>query len=433
MKSSATTPGKLHTSTADVPPSLTPVAVMKFGGTSVANAAAIRRCAERVIAARTAGCDVVVVVSAMGHTTDTLIALARDITDAPSRREMDMLLATGEQVSIALMTMALHAACVAAVSMTGPQLGIVTDEVHSRARIRSIDAVRIQSVLDSGRVVVAAGFQGMTAGGDITTLGRGGSDTTAVALAAALKAHDTDRTCSCDIFTDVTGVFTADPRVVTNARLLDEISFEEMLELAALGAGVMSHRAVAFGQKYNMPIRVRHASGESPGTLIREETIDMEMQPVTGCAMRLNIGRISLRDIPNQVGVQAQVFRQIADRSLIVDDILQTESQRGINLSFTVDQDDLAEVRAAADAVIAELGSGSVGVEIGLGKVSVVGAGMQSQPGVASTMFSAIADAGIAIRNITTSEIKISCIVAAGDAPAALQIVHDAFNLHVSP
>ena len=417
-----------------------PILVQKYGGTSLTDAERIRGCAGRAARAKKEGNDVIVVVSAMGHTTDHLIDLARSVSGdhAPHRREMDMLLSTGEQVSIALMTMALHALGVDAVSMTGGQLGIITDTFHTRARIRSIDEQRLREQLGKGRIIVAAGFQGLTDTGEITTLGRGGSDTTAVALAAVLSPPSPPGRGSggegslCEIYTDVNGVYTADPRLVANARLIERISYEEMLELASLGAGVMHNRAVIFGQKYNVPICVRHSQGEAPenpGTLITKETPDMEDVAVIGCALKQDLGRVSLRKVPNEPGVQARIFRHISEANIMVDDIMQTEFGDLASLSFTVDHTDLADVKVAAGAALDELGTGELAIEIGLAKVSAVGIGMRSQSGVATTMFKSLGDAGVPINNITTSEIKISCILPMQHGERALQIVHDAFGL----
>jgi len=413
-------------STSSTPPTI-PITVMKFGGTSVADCDRIQRCAERVARTRRAGHGVVVVVSAMGHATDELITLAERITPAPSKREMDMLMSTGEQVSVALMAMALHTHGVDAVSLTGGQMGIRTTDSHRSARIRSIVADRIRQEIAAGRVVVAAGFQGIAENGDITTLGRGGSDTTAVALAAALDVPRTGGVCA--ISTDVDGVYTADPRLVPNARKVPRISYEEMLELAAQGAGVMHTRAVMFGEKYNVPIHVRHSLRPDEGTMIREESTAMEDAPVVGAALKADLGRVSLRRIPNEIGVQGTIFEAIARANIMVDDIVQTEFGDLANISFTVEHSDLADVKIVAGKVLEQLGTGELAVEIGLAKVSAVGAGMKSHTGVASTMFTALGAARIPIQNITTSEIKISCIVPKEHGNRALQVVHDAFGL----
>ncbi len=403
------------------------VIVQKFGGTSVADTAKILRCARRAAETRRAGHDVVVVVSAMGHATDELIQLADSITKTPSPREMDMLMSTGEQVSIALMTMALHSLGVDAVSMTGSLMGMQTDGAHTKARILAIDVDRFAREFRRGRVIVAAGFQGVNDNGEITTLGRGGSDTTAVAIAAALGVGSSGG--ACEIYTDVDGVYTADPRIVANARKLDRISFEEMLELASQGAGVMHSRAVQAGQKYDVPIHVRHAAKPDAGTIICRETDDMEEILVAGCALKRDLGRISLRRIPNAPGVQGMIFSLIGNANIVVDDIIQTTHGDSASLSFTVDHIDLADVKIAANKAIESLGAGELAVEVGLAKVSVAGVGMRNHSGVAATMFKALGDAGVHIHNITTSDIKISCIVPREHGERALQVVHDAFDL----
>ncbi|MBC23230.1 MAG: aspartate kinase [Phycisphaerae bacterium] len=404
-----------------------PLIVQKFGGSSLADPDRILSCAVRVAEARQAGHDVLVVVSAMGDTTDELISMADAVNPAPSRRELDALLASGEQISTALMTMALHRSGVDAVSLTGGQLGISTDSSHSKARIRRIDARRIRRELRAGRVVVGAGFQGVSEDGDITTLGRGGSDTTAVALAAALKVGQ--KGGACEIYTDVDGVYTADPRVVSNARLLKEISSEEMLELAALGASVIHARAVLFGERFNVPIHVRHSAKPESGTMIMKDSSNIELNSVVGCAIKHDLGRVTLRRIPNIVGVQSTIFGLIAKRGILVDDIVQTEFSEMANISFTVDHSELQEAKIVASEVLEELGSGEISIEVGLAKVSVIGAGMRSHSGVASTMFQALAAANIPIHNITTSEIRISCIVPKESGKLALGCLHDAFKL----
>ncbi|MHC4127404.1 MAG: aspartate kinase [Planctomycetota bacterium] len=407
------------------------VVIQKFGGTSLGDPQRILECASRAVAARKAGHRVVVVVSAMGDATDELIRLAAQVTDHPSQRELDMLLTTGEQVSIALMTMALQRLGVDAVSMTGAQMGIMTDELHTKARIRSIDTHGLETELDCGRVIVVAGFQGMSSEGQLTTLGRGGSDTTAVAIAAALGVGGGDGSSGgvCEICTDVDGVYTADPRRVPNARKLDRISYEEMLELASLGVGVLHNRAVIFGQKYGVPIRVRPSGGPDEGTMIVKETPEMEDITVVGCALKPDLGRISLRRVPNTPGVQGDIFRHIAATGTVVDDIVQTESGEKADVSFMVDHQDLADVKVAVERALQEIGTGELSVEIGLAKVSAVGVGMRTHSGVAAAMFKALGDAGIHIANITTSEIKISCIVPKEQGQLALQAVHDAFGL----
>ncbi len=410
------------------------VVIQKFGGSSLADSSCIIRCAERAAAARRDGHRVVVVVSAMGETTDDLIALAAQVTDQPSQRELDMLLTTGEQVSIAVMTMALHRAGMDAVSMTGAQIGIITDEFHTRARIRSIDTEALETELDRGRIIVVAGFQGMSSEGQLTTLGRGGSDTTALAIAAALGVGgDTKAGGVCEIYTDVDGVYTADPRIVPNARKLDRIGTEEMLELASLGAGVLHSRAVIFGQKYDVPIHVRNSHSAEEGTMIVRETPEMEDVTVVGCALTAELGRISVRGIPNSPGMQADIFERIAATGAIVDDIIQTEAGETANVSFMVDRSDLPDVKVAMERVLKDAGTGDMAIETGLAKISAVGVGMRTHAGVAATMFRALGEAGIHIANISTSEIKISCIVPEGQGKDALRVVHDAFGLGTTP
>ncbi|MFM7133793.1 MAG: aspartate kinase [Planctomycetota bacterium] len=400
--------------------------VQKFGGTSVGDPQRIMRCAARIKQRVDEGHRVVVVVSAMGHSTDELIELSERITSTPSRREMDMLLATGEQVSVALVAMALAKLGVDAVSLTGPQAGIVTDGQHGRARVIRVVRERLDRELAAGRVPVVCGFQGTTLDGEITTLGRGGSDTTAVALAAALGVADGG---CCEIFTDVDGVYTADPRLVPDASKLARISYEEMLELALLGAQVMHPRAVLFGERYGVPIHVRHSQRPDEGTLICRETPDMEDVMVVGAALKPDLGRVSLRRIPNNPGVQGMLFEAVANAGILVDDIVQTEFGEIASISFTVDHKELADVKIAASQVLDRVGTGELAIEIGLAKVSVVGTGMKSHVGVASRMFTALGAAGIPIHNITTSEIKISCIVGKEHAQQALAIAHEAFGL----
>lgn len=407
--------------------------VQKFGGSSVADADRIRRCAQRAYDTRRRGNDVIVVVSAMGKTTDRLIELAGEVTPVPPKREMDQLLATGEQVTIALTAMALEALGQPAVSLTGPQVGFYTDASHTKARIRSVNEQVIRRHLAEGRIVVVAGFQGVGPDGSVTTLGRGGSDTTAVALAAGLKAQE------CEIYTDVDGVYTADPRIVPEARKIDRISYEAIIELAAVGAKVMALRSVLLGARYGTPIHVRHSMLPDAGTMIVPETAEMEQEQVTGVALKTNLGRVFLANLPNRAGVQSHIFAAIAESNILVDDIIQNEvSPEAMNVSFTVEHNDLVDIKPVLDRILSELdvspakglGSwGAVRVDVGLCKVSAVGVGMRSHTGVASRMFKALADAGIRIQNITTSEIKISCILAKEDGEKALRAVHEAFGL----
>lgn len=402
--------------------------VQKFGGSSVADADRIRRCAQRAYDARRAGNDVVVVVSAMGKTTDKLIELAGEISPSPPKREMDQLMAAGEQVSIALTAIALETLGQDAVSLTGPQAGIFTEDRHTRARIKTIDADAVRRHLAKGRVVVVAGFQGITRDGNIATLGRGGSDTTAVALAAALKASE------CEIYTDVDGVYTADPRLVPDASKIERISYEAILELASLGAKVMASRSILFGMKYGVPIHVRHSMLPDPGTMIVAESKDMEQEEVTGVALKTNLGRVTLTGLPGRADVQGRIFSALADANILVDDIIQNEvGPESVNVSFTVDHADLVDIKPVLDRVLEEVGAagrgGQVNVDVGFCKVSAVGVGMRSHTGVAGKMFRALADAGVKIHNITTSEIRISCILAKEDGEKALRAVHAAFGL----
>lgn len=421
------------------------VIVQKFGGSSVADAARIRHCAGRIAEAKRRGDSVAVVVSARGDTTDDLIALAGELSEQPDKREMDQLLACGEQISISLMSMALKGMGLEAVSLTGAQCGIRTDGQHTRARIRSVDPTRLKSEFAAGRVPVVAGFQGVTDSGDVTTLGRGGSDTTAVALAAAVGADE------CEIYTDVDGVYTADPRVVPHARLLDTIRYDEMMEAASQGARVMHLRAVELGKKAGVPIRVLHSTRHGRGTLITDTGNGMETaRAVSTAALKTDIGRVTLAGLPNRPGLQRLFFDRIAAAGISVDDIIQTEAlglggKEGgedfarshtdtptsghCNIVFTLDKADLADVKPLVEAALTELGHGRLHIDLGLAKVSAVGVGMQSQPGVAARMFKALADAGIRIANITTSEIKISCILDEADGKNALNVVHDAFEL----
>lgn len=402
--------------------------VQKFGGSSVADVERIRQCARRVLRERAEGHDVVVVVSAMGKTTDNLIALAHDANPNPSRRELDMLLSTGEQVTIALMAMSLEAMQQPAVSFTGAQIGLTTDDVYTKAAILEIHADRIRAALRQGRVAVVAGFQGITPIGDITTLGRGGSDTTAVAVAAALSA------ARCDIFTDVEGVYTADPRLVPHARKLRTISYEAMLELASLGAKVMHDRSIKFGAIYRVPIHVRHAHIESQGTIICPEDTQLEKLEVTGVALKQSLGRVTLTGVPDAPGIAARIFASLAEAHITVDDIIQTlaagaDRSSSATISFTADHADLAEVRPALAPIIHEFNMREPTIDLGFAKVSIVGVGIRSHASAAATMFRALAESNINIANISTSEIKISAIINATDGPNALRAVHDAFGL----
>jgi aspartate kinase len=397
--------------------------VQKFGGTSVADATKIRAAAARAVAAKRAGNQVVMVVSARGHKTDELIELAAEVSATPPAREMDMLLATGEQESVALMAMAIQDQGESAVSLTGGQIGIVTDSTHTKARIRKIDTERIRRELDAGKIVVAAGFQGVDNDRNITTLGRGGSDTTATALAAVLGADE------CEIYTDVEGVFTTDPRLIPAARKTDLISYDEMLELASLGAGVMHSRSIEFAKKYRVPLRVRPAYSNGGGTLIAPPADDTPV--VTGMALARNEARVSLCDIPDRPGVMSLIFTKMAARKIPIDMVVQDLGLAGkAEVSFTVPQDDLADTLTAAQQAVDELGAGHVLHGTNVSKLSVVGLGMRTHTGVAAQMFRSLADSGINIGMITTSEIKISALVSRDRCDAAALAVHAGFGLH---
>src|SRR4051812_12387303 len=399
--------------------------VQKFGGTSVADAKKLHIAAKRAIAAKEKGNQVVVVVSAMGHTTDELIKLAKEVCDNPPKREMDQLLATGEQVTIALIAMAIHAQGHEVISFTGGQIGLVTDNAFSKARIQSINKQRILEQLSAGKIVIIAGFQGITPDGHLTTLGRGGSNATLVAIGAVLKAD------VCENYTDVDGIFTADPRIVKNARKIPRISYDEMLELSGLGASVLQTRAVEFAKKYNVPIHVRNSQNDTEGTWITAETKTMEHIVVSGAALKKDLTRVTVKNVPDRPGIAAKIFGDIAAANIVVDDIIQTISDDNTaNISFTVEHGDLGDIKPVVERIVKELGATTRAVYHGdLAKVSVVGVGMRTHTGVAQRMFKALADAQVNIQNITTSEIKISCIIDKEQGNKALQTVHDAFEL----
>ena len=397
--------------------------VQKFGGTSVADPQKIVAAAKKAIARHQEGKQVVVVVSAMGHQTDILVDLAKAITDRPSAREMDMLLSTGEQVSVALFAMAIQSLGHKAVSLTGAQIGIRTDSTHTKARIKSISTDHVKKLLADGAIVIAAGFQGIDQNGNITTLGRGGSDTTAVALAAVLDAD------LCEIYTDVDGVYTTDPRMLPEARRLGSISYDEMLELASLGAGVMHSRSIEFAKKFGVKVLVRSSFKDVPGTVILSAE-ESTPRPASGVALAKDEARITLENVPDQPGSSHALFSRLAASGIAVDMIVQNVGQGGrADISFTVPADDLAEALDLSSAVAKELGASGVSHDAALAKVSVVGVGMEREEGVAGRMFSALSAAGINVRMITTSEIKISALVDKSDAQAAVQAVHRAFGL----
>jgi aspartate kinase len=428
--------------------SSTPLVVMKFGGSSVADADRIRRVAQRIARERAAGSDIVVVVSAMGDTTDELLALAAAITDDPDPRELDMLLGTGEHQSATLVSMALHALGVDAISLTGAQAGISTDGRYGKARIADIDPRRVRAEIAAGRVVIVAGFQGIarsttpgvSAGGpgasgavpsetaadeaELTTLGRGGSDTTAVALAARLGA---DR---CRIYTDVTGIYTADPRLVPDARQLPVIGYEEMLELAFQGAQVMNVRAVELGWVNGVVIEVLSSFDDAPGTLIKEDPLVEQRNKVRGLAHDRNVAKVTLVEVPDRPGVARAVFQPLADANINVDMIVQNVGHGGAtDLSFTVPKVDLAKAKRILEPVIRELGFREISLDSSVAKVSIVGAGIHNAPGYAARMFGALADAGVNIEMISTSEVRITAIVAEDDVETAVRALHDAFEL----
>lgn len=402
-----------------------PLLVQKFGGTSVADSDKILAAARRAIRAHQRGDRVLVVVSARGHTTDELIELAQQITERPPAREMDMLLSTGEQVSVALMAMAIQSLGVPSISFTGAQIGIVTDSFHTKARIRNISTERMVQALDDGKIVIVAGFQGVDEHYNITTLGRGGSDTTAVALAAVLEAD------ACEIYTDVDGVYTTDPRVVPEARKIDRISFDEMLELASLGAGVMHSRSIEFAKKYDVPIHVRSSFSDAEGTWIVGEGDARRLgATVTGAALVKDEARVTILGVPDRPGVVHSLFRTIADAHVVVDMIVQNVGTDGTTeVSFTVAATDLAETLLAAESAARAIGASEVTHDAEVSKVSVVGLGMRTHTGVATAMFESLAEADINIQMIATSEIKISVLVDRQSASPALRAVHQAFRL----
>lgn len=405
-----------------------PILVQKYGGSSLSDSERLQHCAQRA-AKSAANNRVVVVVSAMGDTTNWLLGLAKELSTEPDRQALDMLLATGELVSTSLMAIALQAEGVNAIALAGSDAGIVTDDIHGRARIRTIESTRLLDLLDDGAVPVVAGFQGASQIGRVTTIGRGGSDTSAVAIAAALEVGATGG--RCEIHTDVDGVYTADPRIVPGAQRLDRISVDEMLELASLGAGVLQERAVVLARRYDVPLRVLHSQHDGPGTMVLQETPEMERNPVVGCALRTELGRIAIAALPKNSKVQAQIFLALSKTAVLVDDIVQTEEGEQIAVAFTVEHGDLAEARDVVRGTLERLGlaDASVEVEIGLAKLSAVGTGMRSHVGVAGRMFEALDEANVPILNITTSEIRISCLVPHDRGEDGLRALHDAFGL----
>jgi len=406
--------------------------VQKYGGTSVADPARIKAVAEHIVATRRAGDEVVVVVSAMGKTTDDLERLAHEVSAAPAAREMDMLLTAGERISIALLCMAIIDAGEHAVSFTGSQAGIVTDATHTKAKILDVRADRLRGALVAGSIPVVAGFQGVSVDSDITTLGRGGSDTTAVALAAALGAD------VCEIYTDVTGVFSADPRVVSNARRLERVSYDEMLEMAATGGRVLALRSVEFARNHAVRVHVRSSFTWEPGTwVVSEQELEsqgMEQAVISGVTHDTSPAKITITNVPDRPGVAAQVFRALADEAVNVDMIVQNVSTEGhTDISFTVPHADLSRTLKVMEKVVPDVGATGFTHDAGVGRVSLVGAGMKSHPGVAAQMFETLANENVNIEMISTSTIRISCVVQESDVERAVLALHRAFELETSP
>jgi aspartate kinase len=400
------------------------IVVQKYGGTSVADIDRIHAVSERVIEARRSGRDVVVVVSAMGHSTDELLAMAHTLTPMPNARELDLLLTAGERIAMSLLAIAVNAAGFPAASYTGSQAGIITDTRHGRARIIDIRPGRIREALERGAVVIVAGFQGVSTAYDVTTLGRGGSDTTAVALASALGAE------ACEIYTDVAGVYTADPRMVADARKLHAVSYEEMLEMAAAGARVLQLRAVEYARGSGVMLHVRSSFSDEDGTWVREEDERMEQALISGVVHDTSEAKITVEDVPDRPGIAAAIFRAVADEGIGVDTIVQNVSRDGrTDVSFTVPKDDLAHARSVMDRVAGEVGAARFSDDDGIAKVSLVGAGMKTHPGVQADMFDALAGAGINIEMISTSSIRITCVIRAGDVEAAVRVLHERFAL----
>lgn len=400
------------------------IIVQKYGGTSVADVERIQNVARRVVKTRKSGNDVVVVVSALGDTTDKLIDLALKITSQPSERELDMLISTGEQVSVALLAMAIHKLGEDAISFTGAQVGITTDSSFTKARIIDINAKRIVEELKKKKIVIVAGFQGVSMNQDITTLGRGGSNLTAVAIAKVLNA------LFCEMYTDVEGVFTADPRIVKNARKLDRVSYEEMFELASLGAQVLQPRSIEFAMKFGVPIHVRSSFSDKEGTIISKEVKAMEDIVVSGVALNKNEAKITICDVPDKPGIAAKIFKDIAREDINVDMIVQNVSRTGAtDVSFTVLGTDLNKTIKVSKEIAKKIGAGEVTFDKEIAKVSIVGIGMKSHSGVAANMFEALAHNGINIEMISTSEIKISCVVKKERGEDAVRVIHDKFGL----
>jgi aspartate kinase len=402
-----------------------PTVVQKYGGTSVGDADRIRAVADRIVRYREQGNDVVAVVSAMGHTTDELLALAEQVTPVPEPRELDMLLTAGERIAMALLAIAINARGCRAASYTGSQAGIITDTQHGKAKIVEIRPQRIQESLAAGNVVILAGFQGLSTNYDITTLGRGGSDTTAVAMAAALGAE------VCEIYTDVDGVFTADPRLEPGARKLDHVSYEEMLELAAAGARILQLRSVEYARRTNVKLHVRSSFGDADGTwIVEEEDAGMEQALIRGVALDDTEAKVTLDDVPDRPGIAAAIFKAVAAEGINVDMIVQNVSHDGrTDLSFTLGRADLPRLEVVLNGIVEQIGAVRYSADDAIAKLSLVGAGMKSHPGVAADMFDALAAEGINIEMISTSSIRVSCVIRATDAKRAVQVVHRRFGL----
>ena len=398
--------------------------VQKYGGTSVGNPERILNVARRVVATQEAGHRVVVVVSAMSGVTDGLIKLAKQVSQNPAEREMDVLLSTGEQTTIALTAMAIHGLGHKAVSLTGAQAGIITDGVHTRAKIANITPKQIHAHLQNDEIVIVAGFQGETTDGRITTLGRGGSDLTAIAIAAAIKAD------VCQIFTDVDGVYTCDPRIVPTARKIDAISYDEMLEMASSGSKVMQSRSVEFAKKFGVVFEVRSSFNNNPGTIVTEETEDMENVVVRGVSIEKNQAKVTIRQVPDRPGTAAKIFAALAATNVILDMIVQSDSVGDTNdISFTLNKDELPKAQQAVNGVMKEIGAKDIITEEGIAKLSIVGIGMRSHSGVAARLFEAMSAGGINIQMISTSEIKTAVIIDEAKIHEAAQLAHEAFGL----
>jgi len=400
------------------------IIVQKYGGTAVGNLALIRAAADRIIRSKKEGHDVVAVVSAMGTTTDELLSMSHQLTPLPNARELDLLLTAGERIAMSLLAIAINDAGIPAVSYTGSQAGIITDTRHGRARIIDIRPGRIREALERGAVVIVAGFQGVSTAYDVTTLGRGGSDTTAVALAAALGAP------ACEIYTDVPGVFTADPRIVPEARKLHAVSYEEMLEMAATGARVLQLRAVEYARGANIMLHVRSAFSDEGGTWVREEDERMEQAIVSGVTNDDSEARVTIEAVPDRPGAAAAVFRAIAEEGIGVDMIVQNVPRDGVaDISFTVPKDDLPHARTVMERVVGEVEAGRFSSDDGIAKVSLIGAGLKTHPGLQAEMFAALADAGVNMEMISTSSVRITCLVRAADVDRAVRALHERFSL----